>query len=101
MSKSYSKNIKIGFCGGKNRKNTEYYDQKRKIFKKRDKQAVKNALAHANIEDFDEVFEPHVEPFKNEWTEPTDGTITFTKENADKIKDWEKVYLTKDKKFKK
>jgi hypothetical protein len=101
MSKSYSKNIKIGFCGGKSRNNTEYYDQKRKIFKAKDKQTMKNTLAHVNIEDFDDVFESHNEVFKDSWSEPTDGTITFTKDNAEKAKDWEKVYLTKDKKFKK
>lgn len=97
MSKSYSKNMKFGICSGSN---TDFYKERRKTFKKRDKQAIQNTLAHFDIEDFDEKYDPHNEVFKDDWNEPTDGTITAT--GDDKILQfYDDVYLTKDKKFKK
>lgn len=95
MSKSYSKNMKVGICYGNN---NSFYKQRRKVFKKRDKQAIRNTIAHFDIEDFDENYNPHNEVFKDDWIEPTDGTVLVTDEI---LQDFDKIYLTKDKKFKK
>lgn len=99
MSKSYAKNIKFGPCG-KCSQNTDYYKEKRKRFRAKDKQAVRDTLAHYDIEDFDENYKPNNEVFKDDWDEPSDGTSTFTATDK-KLQYYDKVYITKDKKIKK
>lgn len=98
MSKSYSKKMKFGICSGSN---TDFYKERRKTFKKRDKQAIRNTLAHFDVEDFDEKYKPHHEVFKDDWNEPTDGTILATSGDDEIVQFYDdEVYLTKDKKFK-
>lgn len=100
MSKSYSKVKRVGICSGTN---TDFYRERRKMFRAKDKQAMRDALAHCDIEDFDDEYEPHNEVFKDEWTEPTDGSCIYT---AKGIEETYKgglrgVYTTKDGKIKK
>ena len=99
MSKSYAKNIKFGPCG-ECAQNTDYYKEKRKRFRYKAKQAIRDTLAHYDVEDFDENYKPHTEVFKDDWNEPSDGTITFTATDK-RLQCYDGVYVTKNKKIKK
>lgn len=104
MSKSYSKIKKFGICTGSN---TEYYHEKRRTIRAKDKQLIRNTLAHHNVSEFDEVYTPLNLPFKNDWDEPTDGTFVMDAKSIDRdtIKSphggYAGVYTTKDGKIKK
>lgn len=104
MSKSYSKIKRIGICCGSN---TEFYRAKRRNIRAKEKQAIRDTLTHTNISDFDNVYTPLNIPFKDTWSEPTDGTITMTARAIDRyaIKSphggYAGVYTTKDGKIKK
>lgn len=99
MSKSYSKVKKFGICSGDN---TEFYREKRRSIRAKEKQVIRDTLAHADISDFDDVYTPLNIPLKDDWTEPTDGTIPM---NAKEIKKNDRdgyngTYITKDGKIK-
>lgn len=104
MSKSYSKIKKFGICTGSN---TEYYRDKRRNIRAKEKQVFRDTLAHHDVSVFDEVYTPLNIPFKDTWSEPTDGTITMTARAIDRdaIKSphrgYAGVYTTKDGKIKK
>ena len=104
MSKSYSKIKKFGICTGSN---TEYYHDKRRSIRVKEKQVIRNTLAHHDISEFDEVYTPLNLPFKDDWNEPTDGTFIMDAKSIDKdaIKSphggYVGVYTTKDGKIKK
>ena len=82
--------------------NTDFYRERRRIFRTKDKQAIRDTLAHCDIENFDEEYEPHNEVFKDEWTEPTDGSCVCTAKRIEKECNggMRGVYTTKDGKIK-
>ena len=99
MSKSYSKVKKFGIYTGDN---SDFYKKRRKEFKAKDKQAMKDALAHLDVENFDDEYKPHNEVFKDAWMEPTNGTFIRTAKGI--IEDYRDgirgAYITKDDKIK-
>lgn len=97
MSKSYSKYKSVGICTGRN---TEFYRDRRRLFRTRDKQMIRNILAHAHVDEFDELYTPENIPFKDNWEEPTDGTIRITANDA-KRDNYRGIYATKNGKIKK
>lgn len=97
MSKSYSKYKRVGICTGSN---TNYYRDRRRLFRTRDKQIIRNILAHYDVDKFDDLYTPENIPFKNDWDEPTDGTIRITANDATRD-DYRGIYATKNGKIKK
>ena len=104
MSKSYSKIKKFGIRPGSN---TEYYRNKRKNIRVKEKQVICNILAHNDVSVFDELYTPLNIPFKHDWNEPTDGTFIMDAKAIDRdtIKSphgsYAGIYTTKDGKIKK
>lgn len=103
MSKSYSKVKKFGFCKGNN---TEYYDEKRRNLRAKEKQVMRDTIAHNDISEFDDVYTPLNLPFKDSWDEPTDGTFLMDAKMIDRDEyinggGYRGVYTTKDGKIKK
>ena len=75
MSKSYSNYKTIGVCYGNN---TPYYKARRRKFRSKNNQSIRNLLAHSSIEDFDINYKPFHQPTKDSWDEPTDGSYKVT-----------------------
>ena len=100
MSKSYSKIKKIGICTGNNSK---FYQERRRAFFLMIRRPPRSTLAHVDIEDFDDTYTPLNIPLKDDWMEPTDGTIELTAKEYKKkeYKFSHKAYITKDGKIKK
>lgn len=71
MSKSYGKYKTIGICTGSN---TEFYRDRNRRVRTKNKNNIRNLIANGNIEDFDDDFIPSKEPRNFKWNEPTDGT---------------------------
>ena len=101
MSKSYSKIKRIGICTGDN---SEFYRERRRSIRTKERQTLKDTLAHTDISDFDDVYTPLNIPLKDDWSEPTDGTITMTGKSIqnDKLgwRDYRGTYITKNGKIK-
>lgn len=98
MSKSYSDIKKIGICKGDN---SDYYREKRRNIRAKEKQLFRDTLAHYDVEDFDDVYTPLNIPFKDDWNEPTDGTIPMDAKEINKRGGYDGIYTTKDGKIKK
>lgn len=102
MSKSYSKIKRIGVCSGSN---TEFYRVKRRSIRAKDKQVIRDTLAHNDVSDFDDVYTPLNITLKDDWSEPTDGTFAMSAKMIDrKSKEnggYSGIYTTKDGKIKK
>lgn len=75
MSKSYSKVKRFGICTGSN---TEFYRDKRRNIRIKEKQVIRDTLAHNDVSEFDEVYTPLNIRLKDDWKEPTDGTFVMT-----------------------
>ena len=98
MSKSYAKYKTCGICCGNN---TPYYKDRRRKVRMKNKQRLENMIAHHNIEDYDDVFEPYIIPKKNSWDEPTDGTWKLTAKYLKMSKYKYPYYITKNNRIKK
>jgi hypothetical protein len=91
MSKSYGNYATVGICTGSN---TEYYRDRRKHQRNVNKQRIRNTIANNDIEDFDDKFIPFEIPKKNDWDEPTDGTLKVKSDDFEKVKDYN-LYIDK------
>lgn len=91
MSKSYGRYKTIGICTGSN---TEYYRDRVRSFRTKNKQRLRNALANFNVEDFDDIYIDYRQPKKNDWDEPTDGTWLLDPNTA-KSRKFKGIYVTK------
>ena len=102
MSKSYSKVKKFGICTGDNR---EFYRMKRRSIRAKEKQVIRDTLAHKDISEFDETYTSLNIPMKDDWTEPTDGSFVLTAKDIDRDTlengGYRGVYTTKHGKIKK
>ena len=100
MGKSYSKVKKIGICVGNN---TKFYKERRRSIRTKERQVLRDTLAHVDVSDFDDAYTPLNIPFKDDWNEPTDGTIELTAKDYKKktYTFHRKAYITKDGKIKK
>lgn len=102
MSKSYGKYKTMGICYGSN---TEFYRERRKHQRRVNKHRIRNTMANADIEEFDEKYEEFTIPKNDTWEEPTDGHYKLTaKELRDMRKKNKKsygVYITRNNKIKK
>lgn len=74
MSRTYHKVIRCGNCCGSN---TQYYRNKRRVYRRKTKQQL-----HIKLEEF--VHPEKLKQFKNYWDEPTDGSFLV---NWDYIKE--------------
>ncbi len=94
MSKSYGKYITVGFCYGSN---TEYYRDRNRYFRNKNRQIIRNLVANKNIQDFEDCYLDFRQPRKNDWDEPTDGTYKVTVRDT-KNRSWgTKIYKFKNK----
>lgn len=102
MSKSYSKIKRIGVCSGTN---TEFYRAKRRNIRAKEKQAIRDTIAHNDVSDFDNVYTPLNIILKDGWSEPTDGTFAMSAKMIDRESKtnggYRGIYTTKDGKIKK
>lgn len=101
MSKSYGKYKTIGCCWGSN---TEYYRDRNRRLRNKDRQNIRNLLANKPIEEFDDVFIPTKEPDNMYWNEPTDGTFKLYHIDFIKYKSkyrYHGIYPTKKNRIKK
>lgn len=95
MSKSYGKYKTEGICTGDN---TEFYRDRNRRVRTKNKNNIRNLIANGNIEDFDDEFIPSKEPRNFKWNEPTDGTWKRTaKDIKDNKHNESNVYKMKDK----
>lgn len=96
MSKSHAKYLTVGMCYGNN---TPYYKARRRMVRMKNRQRIKNMIAHYYPEDYDDVFNHYIIPTKDTWLEPTDGHWKmYPKELKKKLKCncYSGVYLTKN-----
>ena len=96
MSKSYGKYLTVGMCYGNN---TPFYRERRKHWRRVNKNRLRKVLAHFDGEDIDDNYNPYIIPTQDLWDEPTDGHWkTFPKELKKKLKwpGYNGVYLTKN-----
>ena len=96
MSKSYAKNIKLGICTGSN---TEFYRDRRKHQRRVNSNRIKNVLANNEIEEFDDKYIPYNIPKRDDWEEPTDGTVILSPKDVKEL-DGYNIYVTKNNKIK-
>lgn len=75
MSKSYADYKTIGVCYGNN---TPYYRLRRRKFRSKNSQSIRNLLAHYSIDEYDDNYQPFHQPTKDSWDEPTDGSYKIT-----------------------
>ena len=74
MSKSYGKYKSLGICTGSN---TEWYRDRIRKIRNKNKHRIRNILTNYSINEFDDVYNPYSLPKKDTWMEPTDGTIRY------------------------
>lgn len=103
MSKSYGKYKNLGIATGSN---TEWYRDRIRKVRNKNKHRIKNILSNFNTEDFDDAYIPYKIPKKDTWREPTDGTVRYTAKDVERLVDNNGgnhfgMYVTKDKKIKK
>lgn len=102
MSKSYGKYKTIGVCYGSN---TEYYRDRYRAFRNKNKQIIRNILANKSIDDFDEYYLDFRQPRKDSWNEPTDGTYKLDYKELKRYRNrsnyYRGIYPTKNNKIKK
>lgn len=101
MSKSYGRYKTIGICYGSN---TQYYRDRARSFRHKNRQIIRNIIANKNIEDFDDQYIDFRQPRKDDWDEPTDGTwklnCKYLKNKKSKNR-FNGIYPTKNNKIKK
>lgn len=85
MSRSYRKFVKLGMCGGFGNQNTGFYKNRRRKISNKNKQIVRDAVAHYNPEDIDDHVQEYRPPKRDDWAEPSDGTFILDKKDADRI----------------
>ena len=101
MSKSYGKYKTVGVCCGSN---TEYYRDRYRVFRNKNKQIIRNIIANKSISEFDEYYLDFRQSRKNDWDEPTDGTFKLNCKDLKKYKNkgyYSGIYPTKNNKVKK
>lgn len=98
MSKSYGKYKTESFCSGSN---TEYYRDRNRRLRSKNKNNINRILKNKPIENFDDIFIPSKEPKNMMWLEPTDGTCKMYANDYKKYNCCNNVYITKDGKIKK
>lgn len=97
MSKSYGKYKTVGICTGSN---TSYYKDRRRKERTKNKQIIRNMMANYNPEDFDDVYTEFKQSKKNNWDEPTDGSIHVTADDTSDS-DYNGIYTYKNRYIKK
>lgn len=75
MSKSFGKYKTMGVCTGSN---TEFYRDRARQLRNKNRQKMRNVLANYNAEDFDDEFIEYKQAKRDSWMEPTDGTFKVT-----------------------
>lgn len=81
MSKTYRKNVRVGICGGTN---TEFYRGRRRKNRRTTKTQLHNVVTNGSDEDIENVSFDKL-PKRDDYTEPTDGSVTYhhTDKNSD------------------
>ena len=99
MSKSYGKYKSCGICTGSN---TEWYRDRIRKIRNKNKHRIRTIIANNNIEEFDDLYNPYSLPKKDMWREPTDGTIRYTYKMIKEF-NWlsRGIYIAKNNKVKK
>ena len=97
MSKSYGRYINLGICWGSN---TEFYRDRRKQVRRKNRHIIRNLLHNFTADLFDDLFTDFRLPRKDTWNEPIDGTWKY---NAKEVKKYIKkgIYTNKKGKIKK
>lgn len=103
MSKSYGKYKSCGIGTGSN---TEWYRDRIRKIRNKNKHRIRNILTNYNINEFDDVYNPYSLPKKDTWMEPTDGTVRYDYKRIKKMmkefNGWSAgMYITKNNKVKK
>lgn len=83
MSKSYGKHKTVGICVGSN---TEFYRERRKHQRRVNKNRMRNVMANKDADEFDDNYIPYDIVKKDDWEEPTDGTIKFDAKRINNLK---------------
>jgi len=76
MARTYRKVIKCGICTGSN---TEYYRDMNRTCRNKNRQELRNLMAHHDIQDVNDMINDGVVPIHDSWDEPTDGTFLVYK----------------------
>jgi hypothetical protein len=98
MSKSYGNYKTVGICTGSN---TEFYKERRKHQRRVNKNRIRNVIANNEADDFDDKFIPYNIPKKDDWEEPTDGTIMVKAKDLENKECYKGIYTYKSHKIKK
>lgn len=72
----------VGICCGSN---TEYYRERTRRTSARNKQILRNAVAHYGNDEVDEHVFEYRPPKRDTWDEPTDGTFLYDRRRAESI----------------
>lgn len=76
MSRTYRNYIKCGICYGSN---TDFYRELNRFCRNKNKHILRNLLANADMETLAEVIPLAIQPKRDTWNEPTDGTFLISK----------------------
>lgn len=80
MARTYRKFVKCGICNGSN---TEYYREKNRKCRAKNRQTLRNMIVNYDIETCSDLIPLGEVPIHNSWDEPTDGTYLITKKDKD------------------
>ena len=78
MSRTYRKVVKCGICTGSN---TEYYREKNRKCRAKNRQTLRNMIINYDIETCSDLVPLGEVPIHDSWDEPTDGTFLVTKKD--------------------
>lgn len=97
MSKSFGSYKTIGVCTGSN---TEFYRDRARQLRNKNRQKMRNVLANYKVEDFDDEFIEYMQSKRDDFREPTDGTFKLTDKELKKHR-IKGIYSTDNGKIKK
>ena len=80
MSRTYRKVVKCGICTGSN---IEYYREKNRKCRAKNRHSLHNMIVNYDIETVSDTIPFGEVPIHNSWDEPTDGTYLIKKEDKD------------------
>lgn len=92
MSRTYRKAVKCGICTGSN---TEYYREKNRKCRNKNRHSLRNLMSKYDIETVNDMVTTEV-PRHDSWDEPTDGTFLVTRKDKNSYKYNEDGSLTKN-----
>ena len=92
MSRTYRKVVKCGICTGSN---TEYYREKNRKCRAKNRHSLHNMIVNYDIETVSDTIPFGEVPIHDSWDEPTDGTFLVSLKNKEEYLKEDSIYGNK------